>query len=307
MVAKRVIIATRQSPLALWQANFIRDELLRIHPYLNVALLPITTSGDRFMPEKLQDRGGKGLFVKELEEALLSKQADIAVHSMKDMPSTLPEGLQLAAISSRHNPYDAFVSNRYQSIASLPQGAIVGTSSLRRQSQLLSIRPDISIAAIRGNVNTRLEKLRTLNMDAIILAVAGLERLQLHQYITAVLSEAEMIPAPGQGALGLECRIDDSEIQRLISNLNDPITFKCVMIERLVNELLGGSCHTPIGIFCKPIDQGFCLKVKVSSPDGKKFIFDMQEGSFGNGQQIAQLSAENLLTKGAGELLTNGH
>ena len=261
---KKIRIATRKSLLALWQANSIREQLLALWPGLEVELLPMATSGDKFLKDKLLTIGGKGLFVKELEEALLDGRADIAVHSMKDVPIAFPEGLSLAAICTRHNPLDAFVSTAYANIESLPTGAVIGTSSLRRQSQLLAIRPGLMIRPLRGNIHSRLEKMDTEGYDAIILAAAGLERMDLHARIRQMLSPELMLPACGQGALGIECREDSQSVRQLLKPLDDEITALCVMTERRVNALLGGNCHTPLAVYCRPIDATTLLLCRIT-------------------------------------------
>ncbi|MDF1677682.1 MAG: hydroxymethylbilane synthase [Legionellaceae bacterium] len=297
-------IATRQSPLALWQANHVRTQLLAHHPHLTIELLPITTSGDRFLNTKLLDIGGKGLFVKELEEALLEKRADLAVHSMKDMPSTLPDGLVLNTIFARQNPLDAFVSHQYPTLNSLPKGAVVGTSSLRRAAQLLAHRPDLIIQPIRGNVGTRLKKLETENYDATMLAAAGLERLGLQARIQETLPEHIMLPAPGQGALGIECRESDAALKQLLVPLHDESTARIIQAERHVNHALGGSCHTPIAIYCRPTTKGLLrLDARIASPDGKVMIQETQTGPTTDAQILAEAAVEGLNAKGALTLL----
>lgn len=306
MNARTIRIATRQSPLALWQANHVRDELLKRWPELQIELLPMTTSGDRFLKDKLLEIGGKGLFVKELEEALLDKRADFAVHSTKDMPAEFPEGLKLAAICKRDNPFDALVSTQYSSLQSLPQNAVVGTGSLRRQSQLLAYRPDLCIKPLRGNINTRLAKLESGEYQAIILAAAGLERMGFNQTITEQLSEHIMLPACGQGALAIECRTDDATIQKLIDGLNDPISAVCVHAERKVNALLGGNCHVPLAVFCAPTPEGqLFLQAKILNHDGSQLIHNNQTGSINEASVLADRCAQDLLSQGAASLLAS--
>lgn len=306
MNARTIRIATRQSPLALWQANHVRDELLKQWPELQIELLPMTTSGDRFLKDKLLEIGGKGLFVKELEEALLDKRADFAVHSTKDMPAEFPEGLKLAAICKRDNPFDALVSTQYSSLQSLPQNAVVGTGSLRRQSQLLAYRPDLCIKPLRGNINTRLAKLESGEYQAIILAAAGLERMGFNQTITEQLSEHIMLPACGQGALAIECRTDDATIQKLIDGLNDPISAVCVHAERKVNALLGGNCHVPLAVFCAPTPEGqLFLQAKILNHDGSQLIHNNQTGSINEASVLADRCAQDLLSQGAASLLAS--
>jgi hydroxymethylbilane synthase len=304
MRTKTLRIATRQSPLALWQANFVKNLLLKQFPSLNIELLPMVTSGDKFLKDKLLEKGGKGLFVKELEEALLDKRADIAVHSTKDMPAELPEGLYLAAICARHNPFDAFVSNNHPSLDSLPSNAIIGTSSLRRQSQLLAHRPDLQIKTLRGNINTRLSKLDDGEYHAIILAAAGLERMNFNKRITEILSDQIMLPACGQGALCIETRENDSEINQIINKLNDPITSICVKAERQVNALLGGNCHVPLAVFCTPsTSNDLLLRAKILSQDGAKVIYDKQEGTINSVDDLAKKCTDALLSQGAKMIL----
>jgi len=304
MPPKHLRIATRQSPLALWQAHYARNKLLEYWPSLTIELLPMTTSGDRFSDKKLLDIGGKGLFVKELEEALLNGQADLAVHSMKDVPATFPAGLVLHTIFARQTPTDAFVSNRYPNLASLSKGALVGTSSLRRASQLLAFRPDLTIKPIRGNVGTRLKKLDTEHYDAIILAAAGLERLGLDARIQETLPSTIMLPSPGQGALGIECRADDIALQHLLEPLHDEQSALCVQIERTVNAKLGGSCHTPVAVYCRELShQYFKLDALVASDDGATIIRDTREGASNDMPHLADLCARALLSQGAGPLL----
>ena len=306
-MSKKILrIATRKSPLALWQANHVRELLLQHWPSLNIELIPMVTSGDKFLNEKLSATGGKGLFVKELEEALLDKRADLAVHSMKDVPAFFPAGLELAAICSRHNPLDALVSHNHDSLDNLPCDAIVGTSSLRRQSQLLAIRPDLNIKALRGNIQTRTAKLQSGEYDAIILAVAGLERMTMDTLITEILSTETMLPACGQGALGIECRIEDDELKQLIAPLNDPISALCVNSERHVNALLGGNCHVPVAVYCAPMENSqLLLRAKVASADGQIVISNRQNGHQDDAVALADKCAHALLESGARDLLAS--
>ena len=240
-------IATRQSPLALWQANFVKNRLEDLYPQIKVKLISMVTKGDVILDTPLAKIGGKGLFVKELENALLEKCADIAVHSMKDVPMQFPKGLGLSVICKREDPRDAFVSNKYQSLDELPQGSIVGTSSLRRQCQLKQLRPDLDIRSLRGNVGTRLTKLDNGDYDAIILAAAGLIRLGMPNRITSFIETTQFLPAAGQGAVGIECRTDDAAVQALLAPLADPETTACVLAERAMNAHLQGGCQVPIG------------------------------------------------------------
>lgn len=304
MISKKLRIATRQSPLALWQANHVREQLQAQWPELTVELLPMVTSGDKFLMDKLLAAGGKGLFVKELEDALLTDRADIAVHSTKDMPAKLPEGLCLPVICKRHNPFDAFISTRFASLDELPSQAIIGTASLRRQSQLLAHRADLKIKTLRGNVNTRLAKLDAGEYDAIILATAGLERMGLEQQITELLSPDIMLPTCGQGALCIESRTDDQEIQKLIAGLNDPLSALCVHTERQVNAQLGGNCHVPLAVFCTPLPSNqLFLRAKILSLDGTQIIMDSQTGTWEEASILADQCTQALLLRGAADLL----
>ncbi|STY28086.1 porphobilinogen deaminase [Legionella wadsworthii] len=306
MFSETLRIATRQSPLALWQANYVRDLLLNKYPNMDIELVPMSTSGDKFLIDKLQAIGGKGLFVKELEEALLDKRADIAVHSSKDMPAEFPEGLSLAAICKRDNPFDVLVSYEYTNLQSLPAQSIVGTSSLRRQSQLLAFRPDLCVKSLRGNINTRLEKLKSGEYQAIILAAAGLERMGFTDVIKEQLSPEFMLPACGQGALAIECRTDDREIQKLVAELDDPISSICVYAERKVNALLGGNCHVPLAVYCVPLDnKQLSLHAKILTLDGSKIIESLQTGALDQSLNLAEQCAESLLQQGAADLLAS--
>lgn len=301
---KIIRIATRQSPLALWQANHVRELLLKQWPFAQIELLPLITSGDRFLKDKLLAIGGKGLFVKELEEALLDKRADIAVHSTKDVPAQLPDGLILAAICKRDNPFDALISRDFPSLDALPHQAVVGTVSLRRQSQLLAYRPDLQIKALRGNINTRLAKLNSGEYQAILLAASGLARMGLEQSITELLSEDIMLPACGQGALSIECRLDDKETQQIIAGLNDPISSLCVRTEREVNAQLGGNCHLPLAVFCQlTAPDVLRLSAKIVTLDGRQCIADTQTGSIDKAQSLATNCTQALLAQGAAEWL----
>ena len=296
-------IATRSSPLALWQAQYVADILRHAWPNLTIELVPMLTSGDRFLPTA-KPQNGKGLFVKELEEALLHQHADIAVHSMKDVPARFPNGLGIAAIVKRDNPYDALVSTSYASIETLPLGATIGTSSLRRQSQLLALRPDLQINTVRGNIHTRLEKLQNTPFDAIILAASGLIRMNLQHHISQIIPEDLMLPACGQGALGIECRLADDNIRQLLSPIHDEPSALCVTTERQVNALLGGSCQVPVAVYCQLNTQTtMLLKAKVLSPDGKKIMLGQSAGPIETRSELAADCAEQLFIQGAKELL----
>jgi len=296
-------IATRQSPLALWQAEFVKAELEKIHPDLTVELVPMVTRGDKILDTPLAKIGGKGLFVKELELAMLDGRADIAVHSMKDVPMEFPEGLGLSVICEREDPRDAFVSNKYKNIDDLPQGAKVGTCSLRRQCQLKAKRPDIQILDLRGNVGTRLGKLDQGLYDGIILASAGLKRLGLAERIAHEISTEWMLPAGGQGAVGIECRVDDSRIQKYLAPLNHTETAYRVTAERAVNQTLEGGCQVPIGVFSTVKNDSIHIEALVGKVDGSLIIQDQIVGPLDRTEQLGITLAKQLLSSGAGEIL----
>jgi len=253
-------IATRKSALALWQTEHVAARLRELHPGLAIELVPLSTRGDEVLDRSLAAIGGKGLFLKELEEAMLRGEADLAVHSLKDVPMALEGPFVLAAVLERANPYDAFVSNAYADIASLPQAARVGTSSLRRRAQLKAVRPDLDIVDLRGNVNTRLAKLDAGEYAAIVLACAGLERLQFGDRIRSQLEPPEFLPAASQGAIAVECRAGDAEVERLLAPLDHASTRSCVAAERAMNLALGGSCHAAIAAYCVPAGKGLLLR-----------------------------------------------
>ncbi len=297
-------IATRKSPLALWQANFVKQQLELHHPGLQVTLVPMSTQGDKILDTPLAKIGGKGLFVKELEQAMLENRADIAVHSMKDVPVDFPAGLGLAVICERDDPHDAFVSNQYSNIYELPQGAIVGTSSLRRQCQLRAQRPDLVIRDLRGNVNTRLAKLDAGDYDAIILAAAGLRRLDKAERIRSRLPPELSLPANGQGAVGIECRLDDPRTLALLAPLEHATTRYCVMAERAMNRTLQGGCQVPIGAFAEMQDNDHLwLRGLVGSVDGKQIIHGDISGPKEQAEELGKLLAEQLLAQGADDIL----
>lgn len=300
-----VRIATRRSPLALWQAEFVRDELLKLHPHLTIELVKIKTKGDKILDTPLAKVGGKGLFVKELEVAMLNGEADIAVHSMKDVPVDFPEGLHLPVICARHDPFDAFVSNDFANVDDLPQGARVGTSSLRRECQLRHYRPDLQILPLRGNVNTRLAKLDAGNFEAIILAKAGLERLKFDDRIRSALSAEQSLPAIGQGALGIETRIDDEELNALIAPLNCDLTSITVKAERALNRRLQGGCQVPIGGYAILEDDNIWLRGLVGRPDGTEMLFDEIHGKSEQAEALGLTLAETLLSRGADKILAD--
>ncbi|MDH5435202.1 MAG: hydroxymethylbilane synthase [Gammaproteobacteria bacterium] len=296
-------IATRKSPLALWQAEFVRDELMNAHSGLKVELITMSTQGDKILDTPLAKVGGKGLFVKELEQRMLAGEADIAVHSMKDVPVELPDGLYLPVICEREDPHDAFVSNQYKNLDELPHGARVGTSSLRRQCQLRALRPDIEILDLRGNVGTRLSKLDEGNYDAIILAAAGLKRLAHHDRIQDIIKPEIMLPAIGQGAVGIECREDDPDTNALIAALNHKDTYTRVCAERAFNHKLEGGCQVPIAGFAVLNNDRLEMKGLVGQPDGKKIIQDHRGGDRKNAEAIGIELAESLLSQGADVIL----
>lgn len=298
-------IATRQSPLALWQANFVKDRLEDLHPYLTVELVPMVTKGDVILDTPLAKIGGKGLFVKELENALLEKRADIAVHSMKDVPMQFPKGLGLSVICKREDPRDAFVSNRYASFDDLPKGAIVGTSSLRRQCQLKQLRPDLDIRSLRGNVGTRLSKLDNGEYDAIILAAAGLIRLGMKERIASFIETTTSLPAAGQGAVGIECRTDDLAVQALLAPLADKETTACVLAERAMNTRLQGGCQVPIGGYAVLENNQIYLRALVGELDGSAIIRAEGKSAVENAEELGVQIAEKLLAQGADRILEN--
>ncbi|MFA7386395.1 MAG: hydroxymethylbilane synthase [Thiohalobacteraceae bacterium] len=296
-------IATRKSALALWQAEHVRAGLQLHHPGLQVELVTMTTRGDQILDSPLAKVGGKGLFVKELEQALLEGRADIAVHSMKDVPVDLPDGLGLAVVLEREDPRDAFVSNQYVELEDLPQGARVGTSSLRRQCQLRAVRPDLLIGDLRGNVNTRLEKLDRGEFDAIILACAGLKRLGFVDRIREELGAAVILPAIGQGAIGIECRADDAATRALIQPLAHQDTTTRLRAERALNRRLSGGCQVPIAGYAE-LDHGvIVLRGLVGRPDGSELVQGVISGRPEDAEELGQVLAEDLLGRGAAAIL----
>jgi hydroxymethylbilane synthase len=303
MNKKLIRIATRESLLALWQAEYVATALQNAHPGLEVELVKMKSKGDKILDTPLAKIGGKGLFVKELEDGMLNGDADIAVHSMKDVPMELPEGLHLPVICPREDPRDAFVSNKVSSVHDLPQGAVVGTSSLRRQAQLLAMRPDLEIRFLRGNVQTRLRKLDDGEYDAIILAGAGLKRLKLEERITEMLEVTTMLPACGQGAVGIECREDDDELNVMLSVLNDAKTSARVRTERAMNRRLEGGCQVPIAGYAE-LDHGvIVMHALVASPDGKEVIHGNISGYPEAAEELGIALAEDLLARGADAIL----
>lgn len=301
-------IATRKSPLAMWQAEHIKARLLALYPQLTVELVTFTTQGDKILDVPLAKIGGKGLFVKELEAAMLDGRADIAVHSMKDVPMEFPEGLELGVICARENPQDAFVSNRYKTIEELPQGAVVGTSSLRRQCQIQQQRPDLIIKSLRGNVQTRLSKLDAGEFDAIILAAAGLLRMEMQDRIASFIPAEQSLPAGGQGALGIEWRVGNNDhdraIQELIKPLHDDITASCVLAERALNRRLQGGCQVPIACYAERTGEQLWLRGLVGSVDGQTILRTERRGLASEAEAMGIDAAEHLLAQGAGAILS---
>ena len=305
MRQEKLKIATRQSPLALWQANFVKDRLTEIYPDLTVELVPMVTKGDVILDTPLAKIGGKGLFVKELENALLNGEADIAVHSMKDVPMEFPAGLGLSVICKREDPRDAFVSNRYRSLHELPPGAIVGTSSLRRQCQLKTLRPDLKVQSLRGNVGTRLSKLDKGDYDAVILASAGLIRLGMRERIASFIETEISLPAAGQGAVGIECRTGDERVQKLLAPLADAETTSCVLAERAMNNRLQGGCQVPIGGYAVLNGDELHLRALVGALDGSKIIRAEGKSAVKNAEVLGVRIAEQLLAQGADKILAD--
>ena len=296
-------IATRKSQLALWQANYVSSMLQHHHPDLKIELVTMTTQGDKILDTPLAKVGGKGLFVKELEAGMLEGRADIAVHSMKDVPVEFPSGLHLPVICQREDPRDAFVSNNFKTLEELPQSATLGTSSLRRQSQIAALRPDLKIIDLRGNVNTRLQKLDNGEYDAIILAAAGLKRLQFEDRITQLIGTDVCLPAIGQGAVGIECRNDDARVNNLIAPLSDNKTLIRVIAERAMNQRLQGGCQVPIAGYAE-FEQGLImLRGLVGQVDGKEIIRGDIAGPAENAEELGIVLAEDLLSRGADKIL----
>lgn len=303
MTQQTVRIATRKSALALWQAEYVKAQLEHFHPGINVELVPMTTKGDIILDTPLAKVGGKGLFVKELEVAMLENRADIAVHSMKDVPVEFPEGLGLEVICPREDPRDAFVSNTIASFADLPQGAVVGTSSLRRQCQIKALRPDLDIRDLRGNVNTRLKKLDNGEYDAIILAAAGLIRLEMPERIREFIAPEVMLPANGQGAVGIECRTDDETIKALLAPLGCEETRIRVIAERAMNRALEGGCQVPIGSYAIIENDQVFLRGLVGAVDGSEILTSEVRGNIANAEQLGTDLAATLLADGADKIL----
>jgi len=302
---RTLTIATRESPLALWQAEYVQSELRKAHPDLDVRLLGMTSRGDQLLDVPLAKVGGKGLFVKELETALFDGSADIAVHSMKDVPMEFPEGLGLGVVCHREDPTDAFVSNRFSSIEELPENSVVGTSSLRRECQLRARRPDLEVKFLRGNVNTRLRKLDEGEYDAIILASAGLIRLRFEQRIAQRIAVEDSLPAGGQGAVGIELRSDDEEILALLQSLHHQPTERRVAAERAMNHRLQGGCQVPIACYADYLDEGYTLQLRglVGRPDGSQLLRAQAQAPAEEAEALGVQVADDLLAQGAGEIL----
>ncbi len=296
-------IATRKSPLALKQATLVKDMLLQHYPDWIIELYPLETTGDKMLTGPLMEVGGKGLFVKELERALLDNKADFAVHSMKDMPAEQPQGLDLLIIGEREDPRDAFISKKYLHLADLPLHAKVGTASLRRQCQLYAMRPDLDIQILRGNINTRLERLINGDFDAIILAAAGLKRMNLEEHIKHYFPTDEMVSAPGQGALGIEYRIQDVELQEKLKVLTQPSISACLLAERAFAKQLGGNCRAPVAAFCEYKENKLVLQGLVGSPKGDILLSCNEEGQLTEPQALGLRAADILKSQGADAVL----
>ncbi|HUL31367.1 MAG TPA: hydroxymethylbilane synthase [Thermodesulfobacteriota bacterium] len=296
-------IGTRGSQLALFQANWVKDQLSRNHPDLNVTLIKIKTTGDKIQDAPLAKIGGKGLFVKEIEEALLQKRIDLAVHSIKDVPTEFPEGLHLSVVTRREDPRDVLIAKDGRTLRELVQKAKVGTSSLRRQAQLLHFRNDLELIPLRGNLDTRLKKLRTTNLDAIVLALAGVRRLGLEEMITEVISEDISLPAIGQGALGIETRTDDPEVEARIRFLNDQESSIAITSERAFLKKLEGGCQVPIAAYARIVGAALRIDGLVGTVDGKRLIRHHRQGSADQAESLGIELAEVLLSRGAKEVL----
>ena len=294
-----IVIATRESPLALWQAEHVQALLAKRYPEKDVHLLGITTKGDRILDKTLSKIGGKGLFVKELEMAMQEGAAHLAVHSLKDVPMELPEGFVLAAVSNREDPRDAFVSPRYESLESMPAGAVVGTASLRRELMLRSKFPHLTVKPIRGNVGTRLKKLDAGEFDALVMASAGLKRLGLQERIREIISDDISLPSPGQGALGIECLASDEATRQAVAFINDERTRACCLAERAVSRALGGSCQVPLAAYATISDDTMTLRALVGDHTTGESVFARAVGPWSESERLAQEVVEDLLKQGA--------
>jgi len=300
---KEIRIGTRASALALWQAEWVKSELEKKYPGMTVSLTKIKTTGDKILDVPLAQVGGKGLFVKEIEEAMLAHEIDIAVHSMKDVPTMFPDGLHLSCITKREDARDALLTRNNMKFKDLPQGATIGTSSLRRQAQLMNVRPDFKIAQLRGNVDTRLRKLKEGQFDAIILAAAGVRRLGLAENVSEYIDPSISLPAIGQGALGIECRVDDRELNDLIAFFNHQDTRTCVTGERALLRRLEGGCQVPIACYGQMVNGKLHLIGLVGSVDGKRIIKETIEGEADKAEKLGVTLAEKLLKQGADVIL----
>ena len=296
-------IGTRGSRLALYQANWVKERLMEAHPNLKVTLFKIKTTGDKIQDAPLAKIGGKGLFVKEIEEALIQKRIDLAVHSIKDVPTEFPKGLHLSVITKREDPRDVFISREGRTLKELPQRAKIGTSSLRRQAQLLHFRNDFELIPLRGNLDTRLRKLKTMNLDGIVLALAGIKRLGFEENITEIIPTEISLPAIGQGALGIETRMDDKEVEDLIRFLNDQDSSIAVSAERAFLKKLEGGCQVPIAAYASIVGSILRIDGLVGTIDGKRFIRDHVEGPVEEAESLGIKLAEILLDQGAKEIL----
>lgn len=301
----RLVIATRRSRLALWQAEHIKRRLEAQHAGLEVALLALSTRGDELLDTRLDEAGGKGLFVKELENAMADGRADLAVHSMKDVPAELPPAFVLAAITAREDPRDAFVSTRYENFKSMRPRGVVGTSSLRREAQIAARNPSLEIRLLRGNVETRLAKLERGEYDAIVLAVAGLARLGLESRIRLKLPVEEILPTPGQKTLGIECLASRSDVIALVAPLADAATSACVVAERTVSRALGGSCTIPLGAYAEFSGKGLRVRALVAAPDGKRIARADCAGPASEPESLGERAAAELRSRGAAEILSS--
>ena len=303
MTPKKLVIASRESALAMWQAEHIQGRLKQLYPECDVSILGMTTRGDQILDKTLSKIGGKGLFVKELEQALQDGRADLAVHSIKDVPMVLPEGFALAAIGERANPFDAFVSNRYARLEELPAGAVVGTSSLRREAQIRARYPHLNIKPLRGNVQTRLAKLDNGDYDAIILAAAGLQRLGLDGRIRMILPPSDSLPAAGQGALGIEIAANRYDLLEVLNPLNHAVTNACVTAERALARALDGSCQVPLGAYCTEENGLLTLRGLVGHPDGSVILQAEAEAPVAYADALGRAVAKKLADEGAAELI----
>jgi len=305
MKIKNITIASRESPLAIWQAEHIKSKINQLHPDIKINIKGFKTQGDILLNQSLATIGGKGLFIKELEHALLAKKADLAVHSMKDLPMDIPDEFQLTAITERGDPRDAFISNNFNSLDDMPKGTIVGTSSLRRQSQIKATRPDLIIEPLRGNLQTRLKKLDEGQYSAIILAAAGLIRLGLEDRIKKYLETEISIPAVGQGALGIEVLSENEELIKMLLELNDDNTSRCVLAERVVSRSLAGSCTAPLGAYASISNNDFIIKGFVASPDGAQIIYAETKGDKSDFYKLGEALSQILIDKGARDILSS--